>query len=233
LTAFALVCVPGYNTLRADSAADSILVPEPTVAPAPVWNEERIFGIIPNFQTVNDPDAGVMPLTAKQKWSLFLKATMDPFNVASAALGSGLSQIGNEIPNYGGGGAALGKRFGAAWADMTTQNLFSTGVLACLLHQDPRYFRKGPRASVVSRVAYSVSRLVVARKDSGAASFNASGIFGMTMGIAASNLYYPSSNVRGSVMAGRLTTSLTGGILGNLMSEFWPDIQRKLFHKKH
>jgi len=32
-------------------------------------------------------------------------------------------------------------------------------------------------------------------------------------------------------MAERLSTSLTGGVVGNLMSEFWPDIQKKFFHK--
>ena len=33
-------------------------------------------------------------------------------------------------------------------------------------------------------------------------------------------------------MAGRVQTSLFGGVTGNLMSEFWPDIQRKFFQKK-
>jgi hypothetical protein len=69
--------------------------------------------------------------------------------------------------------------------------------------------------------------------DSGKPSFNASGIFGMVLGIAASNAYYPSASVRGEVMAARLSTSLTGGVIGNLMSEFWPDIQKKFFAKKH
>jgi hypothetical protein len=81
-------------------------------------------------------------------------------------------------------------------------------------------------------VVYSVSRLVIARQDSGASAFNASGIFGMAMGIAASNLYYPAVSVRGSVMACRISTSLTGGMMGNLMSEFWPDLQKKFFHRK-
>jgi hypothetical protein len=75
--------------------------------------------------------------------------------------------------------------------------------------------------------------VAVTRNDSGAEAFNACGIFGMAMGIAASNLYYPSRSIRGSVMAGRVTTSLTGGVIGNLMSEFWPDIQKKFFHRKH
>jgi len=33
-------------------------------------------------------------------------------------------------------------------------------------------------------------------------------------------------------MSERLTTSLTGGVIGNLTSEFWPDIQSHVFHKK-
>jgi hypothetical protein len=53
------------------------------------------------------------------------------------------------------------------------------------------------------------------------------------LGIAASNLYYPAVSVRGSVMACRVSTSLSGGIMGNLMSEFWPDLQKRFFHKRH
>jgi hypothetical protein len=33
-------------------------------------------------------------------------------------------------------------------------------------------------------------------------------------------------------MMGRVETSLFGGLTGNLLSEFWPDLQRKLFRKK-
>jgi len=56
---------------------------------------------------------------------------------------------------------------------------------------------------------------------------------GMMMGIAASNLYYPSASVRGTVMAGRLYTSLLGSVIGNVTSEFWPDLQKRFFQRKH
>jgi len=156
---------------------------------------------------------------------------MDPFNVVNAAMGAAFSQRGNQTPKYGEGGVAYGHRFGAALADFGTQNFFSAGLLASVLHQDPRYYRKGPGSGIAHRVLYSVSRLVIARQDSGAAAFNASGIGGMMMGIAASNLYYPAASQRGCVMTARISTSLTGGIMGNLMSEFWPDLQKKFFHK--
>lgn len=188
------------------------------------------MGVIPDFQTVRDPHAPVVPLTPKQKWTLAVRESVDPFNIASAAMGAGFSQHGNQTPKYGEGGWAYGKRFGAAVADVGFQNMFSAGLLANVLHQDPRYYRKGPGTGVIQRAAYSVSRIVIARQDTGKAAFNASGVFGTMMGIGASNLYYPAASRHGSVMFGRLYTSFSGGMMGNLMSEFWPDLQKKFFH---
>jgi hypothetical protein len=195
-------------------------------------NDSRILGVIPNYQTVSDPNFRTPPMRAKEKWMLAVKETIDPFNVVNAALGAGFSQAANQTPKYGDGAAAYGMRFGAALADFGTQNFFSAGVLACLLHQDPRYFRKGPEWGVMKRVGYSASRIFVARQDSGRSAFNASGIFGMALGIGASNLYYPSASIGSSVMIDRVYTSLTGALTGNLLSEFWPDVQRKLAHRR-
>ncbi len=192
-------------------------------------NHDRILGVIPNYQTVSDPTPATPPLTPKQKWLFFLEETRDPFNIASAALSAGLSQADNQTPEYGEGGVAYAKRFGAALGDFGSQNLFSDAILACLLHQDPRYFRKGPQSRILARVAYSLSRIAVARQDSGRPTFNSSGVFGMMLGIGASNLYYPSASRTGTVMATRVGTSVGGWAIGNVAAEFWPDIQRKFF----
>src|SRR5262249_12533500 len=77
----------------------------PASAPAP-FNEERILGVIPDFQTITDPGHTVPPLTGRQKWKLALKETIDPFNVFTAAMGAGFSQAGNQTPKYGVGGEA-------------------------------------------------------------------------------------------------------------------------------
>lgn len=192
-------------------------------------NHERILGIIPDYQTVNNATPATPPLTPKQKWMFFLEETRDPFNIAAAALSAGLSQADNQTPKYGEGGAAYGERFGAALGDFTSQNLFSDAILACLLHQDPRYFRRGPQSRFLPRVAYSLSRIAVARQDSGRETFNASGVFGMMLGIGASNLYYPSVSRTGTVMATRVGTSVAGWALGNVLAEFWPDIHQRFF----
>ena len=206
----------------------------PEIAPiAPVsvpLKKERLLEVIPDYQTV-DNSGPVAPLTARQKWNLGWKEATDPFNIFSAALTAASSQHDNQTPKYGEGWSNYGKRFGAAIGDFSTQSFFSASIFATILKQDPRYFRKGPSSRVMPRVWYSVTRLFVCRNDRGQAVFNSSNLLGMGAGIAASNLYYPSASRTGTVMAGRIETSLLGGVTGNLMSEFWPDIQRKFFHK--
>jgi hypothetical protein len=194
----------------------------------PEPGNQRILGVIPNYQTVSNPDAPFVPLTVKEKWSLFAKESVDPFNAASAFVGAALSQRGNAHPKYGNGGWRYTQRVGAAMADLSVQNLFSAAILASALHQDPRYYRLGPRKGILTRAGYSISRLVVARQDSGRTAFNASGVFGMGLGIAASNLYYPPGSRNGSVMLSRIGTSFSGGLMGNLLSEFWPDIRNRV-----
>ena len=165
---------------------------------------------MPNYQTVNNATPGTPPLTPRQKWLFFLEETRDPFNVAAAALSAGLSQADNQTPKYGEGGVPYVDRFGAAMGDFTSQNLYTDVALAYLFHQDPRYFREGPQSRFLPRVAYSLSRMAVARQDSGRPAFIASGVFGMLLGIATSNLYYPSASRTGTVMATRVGTSLIG-----------------------
>ena len=192
-------------------------------------NHDRILGVIPDYQTVTNAGPETAPLTPRQKWRFLLEETRDPFNIAAAALSAGLSQADNQTPKYGEGGVAYVERFGAALGDFGSQNLFSDAVLACLLHQDPRYFRRGPQSRILTRVAYSLSRIAVARQDSGRPAVNASGMFGMLLGIGASNIYYPSASRTGAVMATRVGTSLVGWALSNVASEFWPDIHQKFF----
>ena len=190
--------------------------------------DERIFGVIPNYQTVSNPDAPFKRLTAKEKWDLSWKGSLDPFTGVSALIGTISSQGGNSDPKYGNGSRGFAERYGAAVTDFTTQNLFSGFVLATLLHEDPRYFRKGPKTNLLGRVGYALSMTVVAKTDSGKWGPNLAGIGGMGMGIVFSDLYYPSASVNGSVLWSRVGTSMMGSAIANMMSEFWPDLRTRV-----
>ncbi len=195
-------------------------------------DSERILGVIPNYQTVNDPTPATPPLTSLQKWELAARESSDPFTIAAAGLGAAISQAHNGDPKYGPHGAsAFGQRFGAALADETSQNIFADALLASWLHEDPRYFRKGPGSRVLTRVGYALSRPFVTRMDSGRPSVNWSELAGTSMGIALSNAYYPPQSRTAGESSMRLISSLGGAALGNLLPEFWPDIRKKFARK--
>jgi hypothetical protein len=107
-----------------DLAEDPLAVPASAAVASPL-NQSRIFGVIPDYQTVTDLTGSVTPLTSRQKWMLALKESVDPFNVLNAAMGAAFSQRGNQTPKYGEGDKAYARRFGAALADFGTQNFFS------------------------------------------------------------------------------------------------------------
>ena len=214
------------------ASTSGILGVEPVRPSGTVFNEDRILGVMPDYQTVRDTTHFVTPLTVHQKWVLALKETADPFNFASGLLTAAESQAGNGTPKYGEGWKNYGRRVYAAQLDFASQNFFSAGILASVFHQDPRYYRRGTQSKFVNRIFYSVSQLFIAHQDSGRQAFNISNLGGISMGIAVSNIYYPSASRNGGVMGGRVLTSLMGGAVGNLMSEFWPDVQGKFFKKK-
>jgi len=227
-----LLCLAAPLLLHSQYSPVSPDPAEPVKPEAPISND-RILGIIPNFQTVSDPNQPFVALRVRDKWKLFMRESVDPYAFFSAAAGAGISQWHNEDPKYGVGGVPYMQRFGAGQADLTSQNFFQDAVLASLFHEDPRYFRMGPGSTVLRRIAYAFSRVAITRRDSGKDGFNFSGIVGMEMGIALSNAYYPPKSVNGGEMAYRSFSSLTASALGNLAPEFWPDVKAKLAHYRH
>ena len=208
---------------------EAVVLPGPQAPIAPSGKgDERIFGVIPNYGTVSDPEAPFKRLTVMEKWNLTWKGAYDPFTGFSALIGSASSQSGNKDPRYGNGAGPFAERFGAAVTDFTTQNFFQGFVLASLLHEDPRYYRKGPKVNVFYRVGYAVGMTVITRNDSGKWGPNLAGVGGMGMGIVLSDLYYPEASVNGSVLWSRIGTSMMGSAISNLMSEFWPDLRTRV-----
>src|SRR5215469_4486378 len=118
--AFVALLLPIYGQEPAQEAENqeprSIQRIQPVEPPDGIGND-HILGIIPNFQTISDPSIKVQPLTVRQKFTLFVKETVDPFTFVSAAMGAGLSQAGDNTPKYGEGVVPYSERFAAAFAD--------------------------------------------------------------------------------------------------------------------
>src|SRR4051794_20946767 len=150
---------------------------------------QRILGVIPNFNTSFIPNAA--PLTSRQKFHLAFRSAIDPFQFVAAGMVAGIEQGLDSFHDYGQGAEGYGKRLGAAYADSFTGGILGGGVFPSLLHQDPRYFRKGT-GSVKGRFFYAISTTVRTRNDHGKWVPNYSNILGNLGAGTISNLYYPS-----------------------------------------
>ena len=188
---------------------------------------QRILGVVPNFNTTDNQDAA--PLSARQKFRLALRSAVDPFTFVAVAADAGISQAKNDFPGYGQGAAGYGKRFGASYADSFDGTLWGNAIFPALLHQDPRYFRKG-RGSFTRRLLYAVSTTVWARNDNGTWGPNYANVAGSIVAGGISNLYYPASDRGVGLTFQRAFTVTAGGALGAIGVEFWPDVSRRLFH---
>jgi len=188
---------------------------------------KRILGIIPNFMTANDQPQNRGPLTTKQKYSIAWHQFVDPSAHFGNLLQASISQAANGIPHYGQGWGAFGERFLAQEGDQFTGSFLIYGVIPQLLHQDPRYFRKGV-GSPLSRIGYAASRVLIARRDNGDRVFNASQVFGQLGQAAISLSYYPQEDrdVRGLFVGWAVNQGYNIG--WNQLKEFSPDLASHL-----
>ncbi len=122
------------------------------------------------------------------------------------------------------------KRYGAGFADGLSDGVFVTGLYPSLLHQDPRYYRLAD-GGFFHRVEYSVSRIVVTRQDSGRKAFNFSEVLGGFSSSALGMTYYPDSHRNISDVSERAGIQFAFDAGFNVLKEFYPDIERKFFHR--
>jgi hypothetical protein len=190
--------------------------------------KQRALGVVPMFGMTSIRNAP--PLSTSQKFRLMARSLLDPFTFVAAGLQAGVGQAEDSFPEYGQGAKGYAKRYGASWADGADSNLFSNFVYPSLFKQDPRYFRLG-EGSVKRRLVYAVVKEFVARKDSGGDTVHFSNILGAFTAGTISNAYYPQSDRGVGLTASRAVIALGWGTLGDALLEFWPDIDRKLFHR--
>jgi hypothetical protein len=177
---------------------------------------QRVFGVIPNFYVVYDPNPA--PLTTRLKFHLALKTSTDVFTVLGVGALAGINQAG-DTPNYVQGAKGYGERFGAVAADGFSDIMIGGAILPSLLRQDPRYYYKGTGTNK-SRVLHALSSPFVCRGDNGRLQPNYSSLGGDLGSSALSNLYYPPSN-RGTGLVFQNVFLTTGErMLSSLVQEF-------------
>ena len=170
--------------------------------------------------------------TARDKLIASLRDSISPFSIAGEIISAGYSQGVDSSPNYGRDFGAFGQRVGASVARGTSQDIFSEGVLAAVLHEDPRYYQLGSRQNFFKRVVYAGTRPVIGRTDSGRTTLNLSIIGGYLGAAALSQTYYPARNQGFDNVLQTWGTGIGGNAIGDEVTEFLPDVLQFLHLKR-
>ncbi len=177
------------------------------------------------------PDApSYVPLTARQKFDLFVRSTHSVDMGVSILADALISQASGAYPTFGGGMEGFGKRMAAATEGEEAASFLSGFVFPTLFHQDPRYFRSH-QTRIVDRLAYAASRVIIGRSDDGRNVINFSAISGQFAQAAISNAYIPYRNESVSGTIENAIAGLSGVAQAQILNEFWPDI--KVFVTSH
>jgi hypothetical protein len=169
-------------------------------------------------------------LDLQGKFRHHAEAVYSPGSMAGFAAYAGILQAIDTPEEWGQGGGAYGKRFVSTvgWAAIHSGLAFG---LDSTLHQDPRYFRSRS-TGFWHRTAHALRGTILTRTDRGGETLSTWRL-GSAYGAAfLSNQWYPDrlNTVRLGVLQGSLTLGFD--FAGNLGSEFWPDVKRKILHRR-
>jgi hypothetical protein len=198
---------------------------DPTQEP----ESKMLLGIVPNYRTSPSLD-NYKPLTITEKFKIASDDSFDRGTVALAAIFGGEAQLTNANRSFGQGAAGFARYFGASYGDFVIGDYMTEAIFPTLLHQDPRYFRRGT-GSGWSRLAYAAGQIFWTHRDAGGMQFNYSEILGNSAAVAISNAYYANDRTAGDAVS-KLGTQVGVDMASNILKEFWPDLKRK-FGRKH
>jgi hypothetical protein len=219
-----------------NSAPNAVPLPD---APQPAQKPEslegkqtrRILGIIPNFRSVS-VDEKLPPLSPHEKLKLTLEDSFDYSSFIYVGILAGVSQGEGSYPEFHSGAPAYGRYYWHSFADTLNGNLWTEFLMPVATHEDPRYYTLG-RGGVFKRTGYAVSRLFITRTDSGGQSPNFSEIVGNGAASGISGLYYPAQERTWTKTGQRWVIQVGLDGASDLVKEFWPDLNSKLFHNHY
>jgi hypothetical protein len=172
-------------------------------------------------------DAGIHPLTPRQKGMLAIRSTIDPYNFATIALVSAVSVASDPQSAYGPGFPGFSRNFGVAYCETAVGAFFGTFLVPSIFHQDPHYHRL-PNASYPRRTIHAITQVVWAQSDYGTGIPNYSTLIATGIGDALGNLYVPGRDTSLGATAARYATAIATDPIDNFINEFLPDVARRI-----
>jgi hypothetical protein len=166
------------------------------------------------------------PDTWQSKLEFHIISAYGPVALLESAAIAGYLQATDSPREWGQGSTGYGKRAVSAMAYSGVRNAMALG-LDTTLHQDPRYYRSG-MTGTWRRTKYVLHSTLYTRTDSGGETL-ATWRFGSAYSAAfIANQWRPDRVNTTGLSLREGTTRLGFDVLGNLGSEFWPDVRKRL-----
>ncbi|MGA7291579.1 MAG: hypothetical protein WBW85_03470 [Terriglobales bacterium] len=192
---------------------------------------KRILGIIPNFRAVS-ANTQLPPLSFKNKFWLATQDTFDYSDVIFVGGLAGIAMASKSQPSFGQGAEGYGEYYWHLFVDGAVENYMTEAIVPAATREDPRYYTLG-KGGFVKRTGYAVSRLFITRTNSGKSTFNLSEIVGAGAAAGIGNTYYPAEYNPWVKTYQRWGTQVGLDGVFNVLKEFWPDIDKAVFHGKY
>ena len=195
--------------------AEPVSVPCPIYVPIINWYSRFLDG------------PKVKPLSPKEKAWLAIRNVGDPFN-AITILGQSAIAIGADSHSpYGPGMPGFARNVGVSYAEDMTGEFFGTFLIPSIVHQDPHYHRM-PDASVMRRIFHCIEQVAWTQGDNGRGMINYADLVGFAIDDEIANLYVPGRGTNMPASAARYGIGLALAPTDNFITEFVPDIARRI-----
>lgn len=172
-------------------------------------------------------NAGIHPLTPREKGYLALRNTVDPYNFATIGFISALSVASDPQSPYGPGMPGFARNFGVAYCETAVGEFFGTFLIPSIAHQDPHYHRM-PNASYARRALHAITEVGWSQSDYGQGMPNYATLVATAIGDGLGNLYVPGRDKSWGAAAARYSTAIATDPIDNFITEFLPDVARRV-----
>ena len=205
--------------MPAVTGAGTILAPLelPPCPPMPLINFYQRF--------INGPE--VKPLTPKEKARLAVKNVLDPFNAVTIFANAAIAVGSDSHSDYGPGMHGFAKVVGVSYSEDMTGEFFGTFLIPSIVHQDPHYHRM-PHATIKRRIFHAAAQVFWTQGDNGKGMLNYADLVGFPIDLEIANLYVPGERTNLPSTARRYVFGLALAPTDNFITEFLPDLARRI-----
>jgi hypothetical protein len=171
------------------------------------------------------------PITGRERvdWIVFgTIGTQSLFVIGPLA--AGWNTAFNTPSEWGQSWSGFGKRYAQRLADVAISSTIEGG-LGAIWGEDPRYVPSG-RKGIWRRAGYAAKTVFVAQRPDGSLQPAWGRYAGNVFNNIIENAWLPPSQTTASATAWRSASGFLSRLGGNFWDEYWPDVQKRFFHRK-